>query len=245
MSYLSLSNITKSVNGTLLLDNVSLEAERGTITLIAGPNGSGKSTLLKCIKGLEKPEKGKIVLEGAELQKEKERMKLFGLVFQDTSLQIVGRTVEKDIAFGLENEKKSVEEIRRKTEEMLTLFSLEKDRKKDPRVLSGGERRRLSIAGVLAMESKVLLLDEPLANLDYPSIMEVLKTLVRLREEGVTILIVSHEVEKLLALTDNTVILNNGRVVASGKSSEMLSPLRENSIYLPPLDFEELSWLGK
>lgn len=245
MAYLSLSNITRSVDGTLLLDNVSLEVEKGTITLIAGPNGSGKSTLLKSIKGLEKPEKGKIVLEGAELKKEKERMKLFGLVFQDTSLQIVGRTVEKDIAFGLENEKKSVEEIRRKTEEMLSLFSLEKDRKKDPGVLSGGERRRLSIAGVLAMESKVLLLDEPLANLDYPSIMEVLKTLVRLKEEGVTILIVSHEVEKLLALTDNTVILNNGRVAASGKSSEMLSSLRENNIYLPPLDFEELSWLGK
>lgn len=245
MAYLSLSNITKSIDGALLLDNVTMEVEKGTITLVAGPNGSGKSTLLKCIKGLEKPDRGKIILDGAELGKEKQRMKLFGLVFQDTSLQIVGRTVEKDIAFGLENEKKSIEEIRRKTEEMLALFSLEKERKKDPRILSGGERRRLSIAGVLAMDSKVILLDEPLANLDYPSIMEVLKTLVRLKEEGVTIIIVSHEVEKLLALTDNTVILNNGRVVASGKSPDMLSPLRENNIYLPPLDFEELTWLRK
>lgn len=245
MAYLSLSNITKCADGNLLLDNVTMEVEKGTITLIAGPNGSGKSTLLKCIKGLEKPDRGKIILDGAELGKERERMKLFGLVFQDTSLQIVGRTVEKDIAFGLENEKKSIDEIRHKTEEMLALFSLEKVRKKDPRVLSGGERRRLSIAGVLAMESKVLLLDEPLANLDYPSIREVLKTLVRLRKEGVTILIVSHEVEKLLALTDNTVILNEGRVIGSGKSPDMLSLLKDNSIYLPPLDFEELTWLRK
>ena len=245
MAYLSLSNITKSIDGALLLDNVTMEVEKGTITLVAGPNGSGKSTLLKCIKGLEKPDRGKIILDGTELGKEKQRMKLFGLVFQDTSLQIVGRTVEKDIAFGLENKKKSIEEITHKTEEMLALFSLEKERKKDPRILSGGERRRLSIAGVLAMDSKVILLDEPLANLDYPSIREVLKTLVRLKEEGVTIIIVSHEVEKLLALTDNTVILNNGRVVSSGKSPDMVSSLRENNIYLPPLDFEELTWLRK
>lgn len=245
MAYLTVENIGKTIDGSVLLHDINMEVERGTITLIAGPNGSGKSTLLRCIKGLEKPDRGRIILDGVERRREKERMKLFGLVFQDTVLQIVGRSVEKDIAFGLENEGKSPEEIKRKTDEMISLFSLEKERKKDPGVLSGGERRRLSIAGVLAMDSRVLLLDEPLANLDYPSIKEVLSSIVRLKKDGMTILIVTHEVEKLLALTDNTVILKEGGVAASGKSREMLTPLRENDIYLPPVDYEELSWLGR
>lgn len=245
MAYLTVENIGKTIDGNVLLHDINMEVERGTITLIAGPNGSGKSTLLRCIKGLEKPDSGRIILDGVERRRERERMKLFGLVFQDTALQIVGRSVEKDIAFGLENEGKSPEEIKRKTDEMISLFSLGKERKKDPEVLSGGERRRLSIAGVLAMESRVLLLDEPLANLDYPSIKEVLSSIVRLKKDGMTILIVTHEVEKLLALTDNTVILKEGGVAASGKSREMLTPLRENDIYLPPVEYEELSWLGR
>ena len=243
MAYLSVDNLSCTIDGTPLLENISFSVEKGTLTLIAGPNGSGKSLLMKCLKGLEKPDGGTITVDGREIKKTKERMKLFGLVFQDTSLQIVGSTVEKDIAFGLENQKKSIEEIRRKTDEMISLFSLEKERKKDPRVLSGGERRRLCIAGVMAMESSIILLDEPLANLDYPSVKMVLNTLVTLKEKGVTVLIVSHEAEKLLALTDNTIILRGGRIAASGKSRDMLSSLKENGIYLPPLPFGEMKWI--
>ncbi len=243
MAYLEIDSISKSIDKTLLLDDISFEVEKGSITLIAGPNGSGKSLLLKCLKGLEKPDGGSIKVDGVELKKEKERMKLFGLVFQDTELEIVGETVERDIAFGLENQKRPVDEIKRKTDEMLTLFSLNDSRKKDPGVLSGGERRRLAIAGVLAMESRILLLDEILANLDYPSIRDVLKTLTALKEKGVTILIVSHDAEKLLALTDNTVIINNGRVAGYGKSRCMMDALRDNNVYLPQLEFEEMKWI--
>ena len=243
MAYLSVDNLSCTIDGTALLENISFSVEKGTLTLIAGPNGSGKSLLMKCLKGLEKPDGGTITVDGREIRKTNERMKLFGLVFQDTSLQIVGSTVEKDIAFGLENQKKSVEEIRRKTDEMISLFSLEKERKKDPGVLSGGERRRLSIAGVMAMESSILLLDEPLANLDYPSVKMVLNTLVTLKEKGVTVLIVSHEAEKLLALTDNTIILRGGRIAASGRSRDMLSSLKENNIYLPSIPYEEMKWI--
>ncbi len=243
MAFLSVSNLNKSIDGTLLLDDISLEAEEGTITLIAGPNGSGKSLLLKCLKGLEKIDSGKIEVDGRNVEKARDRMKLFGLVFQDTSLQIVGNTVEKDIAFGLENQKRSPEEIKAKTDEMLSLFHLEEARRKNPKILSGGERRRLAIAGVLAMESRILLLDEPLANLDYPSVRDVLKTLVELRRRGITTLIVSHEAEKFLALTDNTIIIRGGRIAAEGKSREMISSLRENDIYLPDLGFEDLKWI--
>ena len=243
MAYLSVDNLSCTIDGTPLLENISFSVEKGTLTLIAGPNGSGKSLLMKCLKGLEKPDGGTITVDGREIKKTKERMKLFGLVFQDTSLQIVGSTVEKDIAFGLENQKKSIEEIKGKTDEMISLFSLEKERKKDPRVLSGGERRRLCIAGVMAMESSILLLDEPLGNLDYPSVKMVLNTLMTLKEKGVTVLIVSHEAEKLLALTDNTIILRGGRIAASGKSRDMLPSLKENGIYLPPLPFGEMKWI--
>ena len=243
MAYLSVDNLSCTIDGTPLLENISFSVEKGTLTLIAGPNGSGKSLLMKCLKGLEKPDGGTVTVDGREIRKTKDRMKLFGLVFQDTSLQIVGSTVEKDIAFGLENQKKSIEEIKGKTDEMISLFSLEKERKRDPRVLSGGERRRLCIAGVMAMESSILLLDEPLANLDYPSVKMVLNTLMTLKEKGVTVLIVSHEAEKLLALTDNTIILRGGRIAASGKSRNMLTSLKENGIYLPPLPFGEMKWI--
>ncbi len=245
MAYLSIKGLSKTIDNTLLLDNITFSVEKGTFTLIAGPNGSGKSLLLKCIKGLERPSSGSITGDGIELKKEKERMKFFGLVFQDTSLQIVGSTVEKDIAFGLENQKKSVSEIREKTDEMLSLFSLERIRNKDPRVLSGGEKRRLSIAGVLAMNSPVLLLDEPLANLDYPSVKMVLESLVKLKENGVTILIVSHEAEKFLALTDNTIIIKDGKIAGAGKSRDMTTALRDNNIYLPDIPYEDLRWIER
>lgn len=243
MAYLTVENLNKSIDNIHLLKDISFVAEKATITLIAGKNGSGKSLLLKCLKGLEKIDSGRIIVDDKELKKEKERMKFFGLVFQETSLQIVGQTCEKDIAFGLENQNKPEKEIKEKTEEMLSLFSLQKDRNKNPRILSGGEKRRLAIAGVIAMESKIILLDEPLANLDYPSVLVVLQTILKLKEEGYTLLIVSHEAEKFLALTDYTIIINNGEIINKGSSREMVEPLRDNMIYLPPLSFEDFSWL--
>ena len=103
MSFLSVDNLSFSIDGTKLLTNISFSLEKGSLTLVAGKNGSGKSMLLKCLKGLEKPDEGIISIEGRALKKERERMRAFGLVFQDTSLEIVGSTVKKDIAFGLEN----------------------------------------------------------------------------------------------------------------------------------------------
>lgn len=244
MSFLSVDNLSFSIDGTKLLTNISFSLEKGSLTLVAGKNGSGKSMLLKCLKGLEKPDEGTISIEGRALKKERERMRAFGLVFQDTSLEIVGSTVKKDIAFGLENLKMERAKIEETTNRMISLFNLEKLQNLPPSVLSGGEKRRLSIAGVLAMEPQVILMDEPLANLDYPSIKMVLSTLLELKKKGITIVIVSHEAEKLLSLTDNTIILSEGRISGIGKSREMMKELRENEVYLPPkAEFEDLSWL--
>lgn len=244
MPLLSVENLSFSIDGNPLLKDISFSIEKGSLTLIAGRNGSGKSMLLKCLKGLEKPQEGRIILNGKVLKKEKERMKAFGLVFQDTSLEIVGSTVKKDIAFGLENLRWARERIDNTTDRLISLFDLEKQKNLPPSVLSGGEKRRLSIAGVLAMEPEVILMDEPLANLDYPSVKMVLSTLLELKSKNVTVLIVSHEAEKLLALSDNTIILSEGRIKEQGKSRDMMDALRNNDVYLPPKAvFEELSWL--
>ena len=244
MSLLSVENLSFSIDGTKLLKNITFSLEKGSLTLVAGKNGSGKTMLLKCLKGLEKPDEGIIEVNGKVLKKERERMKAFGLVFQDTSLEIVGSTVRKDIAFGLENLRMERERIQETTNKMISLFNLEKVQELPPSVLSGGEKRRLSIAGVLAMEPEIILMDEPLANLDYPSVKMVLSTLIELKKKGVTVIIVSHEAEKLLSLTDNTIILSDGNLVDMGPSIDMMDALRENEVYLPPkASFEDLSWL--
>ena len=244
MSLLSVENLSFSIDGTKLLKNITFSLEKGSLTLVAGKNGSGKSMLLKCLKGLEKPDEGIIKVNGKVLKKERERMKAFGLVFQDTSLEIVGSTVIKDIAFGQENLRMERERIQETTNKMISLFNLEKIQDLPPSVLSGGEKRRLSIAGVLAMEPEIILMDEPLANLDYPSVKMVLSTLIELKKKGVTVIIVSHEAEKLLSLTDNTIILSKGKLVDMGPSIDMMDTLRENEVYLPPkASFEDLSWL--
>ncbi len=244
MAYFEVRNLSLTIDNKEILKNISFEAERNTINLIAGRNGSGKSMLLKCIKGLEKPKTGEIVLNGATLKKSKDRMRRIGLVFQDSNLQIVGSTIKRDIAFGLENIGKKKEEIDKEAERLIKLFGLEDKADLSPSVLSGGERRKLCILGVIAMNSELLLLDEPFANLDYPSTKTVLNTLLKLKELGTTIIIVSHEAEKFLLHTDNTIILKDGHIEKAGKSYEMLDALRENEIYIPKnASFEDLSWL--
>ena len=243
--YLSVRDLTLAIEGKELLHSVSFDAEEGTITVIAGRNGSGKSLLLKCLKGLEKPQAGSITLDGRELKGRKERMAAFGLVFQDPSLQAVGSTVEKDIAFGPENMGLPRERIREIVDSMCSRFSLDRIRKERPEVLSGGEKRRLAIAGVLAMDVKVLLLDEPFANLDYPSTLMMIETLIELRESGQTVIIVSHEAEKFLRHTDRTIIMADGRIAADGNSRDVMPLLKGNGIYIPDgARIEDLSWLA-
>ena len=243
MEELRVDGLSFSVDGKSILDDVSFSLEKGSVTLIAGRNGSGKTMLLKCLKGLEKETTGSIQLEGKELSKRKDRLSSIALVFQDASLEIVGSTVEKDIRFGLENQKKSPEEINRITDEILRRFNIEHLRKSSPRYLSGGEKRKVAIASVVAMEPKLVLLDEPLANLDYPSTKLVLETIKYLKSEGVTIAIVSHEAEKLLALTDRTIIMDDGHIIYDGESRDSIKELRNADVFVPPLPFEDLSWL--
>lgn len=232
-----------------LLNDISFKINEGEFCLIAGENGSGKSLLLKCLKGLLKPLSGQIIINNQDVSKKtKERRKLLGLVFQDADSQIVGQTVEKDILFGMENIEIDKLEQEKRLKEVSALLNLEDKLKQRPRILSGGEKRRLAIAGILAMEPKIIFMDEPFANLDYPGVVQVIKTLLLLKEKGHTIIIVSHEVEKVAAHVDSLILLKEGKLIAHDKCPKLLNILRENGVYVPtinglPTPIEEMTWL--
>lgn len=236
-------DLSLKINGNTILDNISFTIHKGELCLLCGRNGAGKSQLLRTIKGLRKADQGTILLRETEAD-EKTRMKKIALVFQNAEMQIVSQSVEKDIAFGPENMGLGREEVQRRVQTALSLIGLEDKAKQRPQTLSGGELRKCAIAGILAMEPEVILLDEPFANLDYPSTLTVIKSLLSLREKGYSILVVSHEAEKFIALTDTLFIMDKGQIKEQGASSDLFSKLPEYDIYLPKnAVFKDLTWL--
>ena len=244
-SVLRTENLCLDINGKAIFKDVSLSLEKGTFAALCGRNGAGKSQLLRCLKGLRKPTSGNILIDGNP-SSPKERMKRIALVFQSAEMQIVQQSVEKDIAFGPENLGLDKTEVQRRVDEAISIMNLEEKRLQRPQTLSGGELRKTAIAGVLAMQPDVILLDEPFANLDYPSTLAVIKALIAMHERGYTILVVSHEAEKFLAETDTLIILEGGRVVASGRSCDSFMALADHDIYIPRgASFGELTWLKR
>ena len=245
MATLEVSHLSYAfTKGHPVLRDVSFSLEEGTITLLAGANGTGKSVLLKTIKGLYQPRQGTITIEGKDCTKDRrKRLAEIGLVFQDAGTQIVGHTVERDIRFGMDNLglDKAVQDQRLK--DVTTLLHLEERLKDDPRTLSGGQLRRLTIAGVLVMQPRILIMDEPFAGLDWPSVRQVLATLRDLRGQGTTILIVSHEAEKVMVETALDLLMGEGTMVADGKPQALLATLRQHDIYIPDIPFEAMTWL--
>ena len=226
MSLLSVENLSFSIDGTKLLENISFSLEKGSLTLVAGKNGSGKSMLLKCLKGLERPDQGVIEIDGRPLKKERERMKAFGLVFQDTSLEIVGSTVKKDIAFGLENMNHSRDNIQETTDKMISLFNLEKIQDRPPSVLSGGEKRRLYLLTILMKNPNLLILDEPTNDLDIVT-LNILEEY--LKEYGGSLIIVSHDRHFLDRVVEHLLVFCGDGIVKDfiGTFSEYRSYVRD------------------
>ena len=239
---LEVKSVSLSIDKKQILSDVSFSAEAGKILAVCGPNGSGKTCLLKVIKGLLKEDGGSVSLDGREL-KVSERLASIGLVFQDADVQTVGETVEKDVMFGPRNLGWDKETVNKNTEEALALLNLQDVRTKRPQVLSGGERRCLAIAGVLAMKTGTVLMDEPFANLDYPSVQRVLKAVLKLREEGICVIIVSHDIERFLAHADNVLVLDGGKKVFFGEPARALKVMGEHAIHVPDLPAEKLTWL--
>ena len=211
------------------LENVSFSVERGEFIGIIGHTGSGKSTLMQQLNGLLKPTAGKILLDGQDIWSDKKltRQARFrvGLVFQYPEYQLFEETVYKDIAFGPKNMGLKEEEIDRRVREAAATVGLtEAQLQVSPFDLSGGQKRRVAIAGVIAMEPEVLILDEPTAGLDPAGRAEILKNIEDYRRNhNATIMMVSHSMDDVARLTDRLLVLNGSHLAMDGTPAEVFA----------------------
>jgi len=233
----NISKIFPAVSGGdpfTALDGVSLDIVEGQCLLVAGSNGSGKTLLMRIVAGLLEPSGGDVLFRGRPLyggkraerrEAEKALRGELGLVFQDADAQIVGETVAEDAAFGPENMGLPPAEAGARADRALTSLGLGEKRDNSPRCLSGGEKRRLAVAGVLAMGCNTVIMDEPFANLDWPGVVQTLKIIRDLKNSGKTLIILTHELEKTLALADRLVILHRGVIRNDGPPAAVLDAL--------------------
>lgn len=221
-------------DGTLGLNDVNLTFNDGEFTVIAGANGSGKTTLLRHFNGLLFPYSGSVTVCGKSVKNDPlAARRQVGMVFQDADSQIVGETVYDDAAFGPENLGLSRQQINLQVNRALAAVDLTGFENKRPHHLSGGEKRRLAIAGVLAMAPRVLLMDEPFSNLDYPATCRVLNQILDLHKNSHTIIITTHDLEKVIAHAQRLVVMANGRVVNDGIPAEVISGIEHYGIRPP------------
>ena len=209
---------------TLVLDNLSLTIEEGQMVAILGHNGSGKSTLSKIIMGLLEPKNGEVLVdgvkyEGDEFDKIRDKM---GIIFQNPDNQFVGVTVQDDIAFGLENRRVSREEMIERIKKYAKVVSMEDYLLTNPENLSGGQKQRVAIAGVLAMETDVIIFDESTSMLDPKGTKEINQMIKMLKEEqNKTIISITHNLEEAV-YADRVIVLNGGKIVLDGTPQEVL-----------------------
>ncbi len=209
------------------LKNVNIEIKEGSITGLIGHTGSGKSTMLQLLNGLATPSEGKVLLDGVDIwEKPKEIGKVrfrVGLVMQYPEYQLFEETVEKDIAYGPKNMGLNELEIAERINEAIDFVGLSPDvLQKNPFDLSGGQKRRVAIAGVIAMRPEVLVLDEPAAGLDPQGRDVILNGIFKYREKtGATVVIVSHSMEDMARVCDDIIVLSHGEVVLNGTRDEV------------------------
>jgi len=248
MPILEAQNLTHIFpDGTIAIDDITLRINSGEFLVIAGANGSGKTVFIRHLNGLFVPTKGEVLLDGKPIGKNiVEARKKIGLIFQDSDSQIVGQTVEEDVAFGPENLKLPQDEINGIVKEVLETAGLSAFSKQNPHVLSGGQKRKLAVAGVLAMKPEIIIFDEPFTGLDYPGVVGVLRQIVSLHKAGHTIILVTHELEKVLAHADRLVILYKGRLVEDGKPENVIIRSKDYGVRMPLRNGEEvglMTWL--
>jgi len=224
MSYIQIKNLSFGYSrNQKVLNDLSVEFEKGDWVAILGHNGSGKSTLAKALVGLVEPDQGSITIDGIEINEETayEVRQKIGIVFQNPDNQFVGITVRDDIAFGLENLRVPREEMLRRIDFYAKKVQMEKFLDKEPQDLSGGQKQRVAIAGILAMQTDIIIFDESTSMLD-PSAREELMAYIRqLHDEGLTIIMITHDINEAL-LADKLLILKEGEIKAFGQSHELM-----------------------
>ncbi len=209
------------------LSHIDLKIEKGSITGLIGHTGCGKSTLLRMLNGLSKPDSGKILLDGHDIWEDPKKIAAVrfrvGLVMQYPEYQLFDETVASDIAYGPRNMGLTPEEIAARVKEAAAFAGLADELlEKSPFELSGGQKRRAAIAGVMAMRPEILVLDEPAAGLDPMGREEIFAGLARYRaESGATVVVVSHSMEDMARYCDRLVVMNDGKILLRGTQSEV------------------------
>lgn len=230
---IKIENLSKKFDDKEVLKNISLQVAKGDFLLLSGANGSGKSVLMTLIANLDKDYQGKIEVSSK-----------VGLVFQEANSQILGDTLLDDVAFGIRTLAKKEREKR--AEQALAEVALLHKKDELCKNLSGGEKRRLALASILVLQREILILDEPFANLDYSSVKSLVSLLKELKGQGKTIIILTHELEKILALASRFVILNAGEIIYDGKVELDEELLARAKIKNPLQNYKKISdllWL--
>lgn len=210
-------------NGKSALDGVSVDIYEGEKIAVLGSNGSGKSTFFLNVDGVLKPEQGNIIYRGTFINKKnlKELRKNIGIVFQDADNQIIASTVRAEVGFGPMNLKLPKEEVIKRVEEALSYMNISDLKDRPPHYLSGGEKKRVSIADIIAMKSEVIIFDEPTAALDPLNAQMLEEVLLRLETEGKTMLISTHDVDFAYRWAERILVFCQGKIIADGTPIEI------------------------
>ncbi len=227
-SHLSVKNLSYTYpDGTRALKNVNMEIFKGEKVAIMGPNGAGKSTLFSHFNGLTEPTSGYLELDGKKMEYDKKTLleirQKVGIVFQDPNDQLFAPTVKEDVAFGPMNLGLDYEEVEKRVNEALELVGMKKFKDKTPHHLSGGQQKRVAIAGIIAMRPEIMILDEPTAGLDPQGVDQVLTILNNLNKDGMSIVISSHDIEMVNGFAEKIFVLYEGELLARGDKHEIFS----------------------
>lgn len=220
-----------------LIHGISLSIEDGEFVALTGENGAGKSTFSKLLAGILKPSDGKICVNGTDTKKAKNSVlaKNTGFLFQNPDRQLCTYTVRDEIAFGQKALKTGTEEeISKRTEKIIERFGFNPD--EAPFSLSRGQRQRLALASIIAVEPKVMILDEPTAGLDYKECMEIMSAVKELNKNGTTVIMVCHDMELVLDFARRMIVLADGKIEADGKTLEIMrsKEILQKASLLPP-----------
>ena len=234
-------------DGSTGLDKISLSVRKGEFILLAGRNGSGKTTLLRHLNALLLANSGMVQVKGLDVSKHLVMARqTIGMVFQDPDTQIIGDTVFDEVAFGPENLGLSRALIKEKVTRALEILNITHLKDRSPTTLSGGEKRKIAIAGVIVMDPEVILFDEPFSNLDYPGILQVLSAIVELNRQGHALIIAGHDIEPVLYHATRIIIMDKGRIGEDGPPSETVRLLETYGVRAPcclKFGIEPQSWI--
>ncbi len=211
--------------GQKALKGINLDIYEGEKIAVLGGNGSGKSTLFLNLNGVLRPDSGDITYKGLRIGSKdlKKMRKHIGIVFQDADHQIIGTTVSSEVSFGPMNMKLSKDDVKRCVADALKYMNLEDLASRPPHYLSGGEKKRVTIADIIAMKSEIMILDEPTAALDPVNIAMLESVLDQLHGEGKTLILSLHDIDFAYRWADRVVVLDEGRVIGDGRPEEILS----------------------